>query len=255
MRITAQSMGRQSYLTYKIANQRSSSGMSASVNSMLSSLSRSTTGTADNMTDLAAQMSTLKANRSTLNRYYRSMSASDAGKISGAAAQKTASSAENLKTLEASAKNLSEKATALAANGRNSVFKTDAEGNYDMEKIASAVSDFAESYNAAKTAVVNAGNEKAVQTAVGMVSSTQSMENTLNKVGITINSDNSLSFNSEKFKEADMSDIKALFSGTGSYAHNIAIKAAQIQSYAAADTGSLFSGYSKTSGSIVDLLV
>ena len=256
MRITAQSMGNQSYMTYKIANRNSTSGTSSSVNSILSNLSSSTTTSSSDMTDLAAQMSNLKANRSTLSRYYSNLSTSDTSKVTSKAnAQSSAAStAKNLKTLETAASGLSEDAIALASNGRDSVFKADSEGNYDMEKVASAVSDFVTSYNSTKTAVVNAGNEKAVQTAVSMVNSTQSVEASLNKVGITINKDNSLSVDTAKLKESDVADIKSLFSGTGSYAYNVATKASQIESYAATGTGSLFSGYSKTAGSIIDML-
>ena len=48
----------------------------------------------------------------------------------------------------------------------------------------------------------------------------------LNKVGITINDDNTLSLDETKFKAANMSDLKALFSG--SLADRVAQKASTL---------------------------
>ena len=50
----------------------------------------------------------------------------------------------------------------------------------------------------------------------------------LNKVGITINDDNTLSLDETKFKAANMSDLKALFSGSGSLADRVAQKASTL---------------------------
>ena len=52
------------------------------------------------------------------------------------------------------------------------------------------------------------------------------------KIGITINSDKSLSIDEDKFKEADMSDVKSLFEGTYSFAEKMKDRINQIYRYA-----------------------
>jgi hypothetical protein len=68
-----------------------------------------------------------------------------------------------------------------------------------------------------------------------MVSQTATNENLLGKIGITIGSDNKLSVDEETFKAADMSTVKSLMTGTGSYASNIGTKASLINMYAQQD--------------------
>ena len=55
--------------------------------------------------------------------------------------------------------------------------------------------------------------------------STEELDSTY---GITINDDNTLSLDETKFKAANMSDLKALFSGSGSLADRVAQKASTL---------------------------
>jgi len=252
MRVTAQSMGRNSYLSYKIANKGNSNAGSSAVNSALSSLASSTTSNSGDMFSLAAQQSSLKANSKVLRSYYQGVAS---GKYTGTTSttQNTASSQSSLKTLKSASSELSTKAASLSSKGNKSVFKTDREGNYDMDAIADAVQGFVDSYNSTRAAVVKTTDSRSIQTAVSMINGSKANESMLNKVGITIGSNNNLSLDTEKLKSADMSDIKSLFSGTGSYAYGVAKQASQISSYATAATsnGSVL-GYSASSGSIID---
>ena len=52
------------------------------------------------------------------------------------------------------------------------------------------------------------------------------------KIGITVNSDKSLSIDEDKFKEADMSDVKSLFEGSYSFAEKMKDRINQIYRYA-----------------------
>ena len=52
------------------------------------------------------------------------------------------------------------------------------------------------------------------------------------KIGITINSNKSLSIDEDKFKEADMSDLKSLFEGTYSFAEKMKDRINQVYRYA-----------------------
>ena len=58
-------------------------------------------------------------------------------------------------------------------------------------------------------------------------------EGLLNKVGITIGENNTLSLDEEKFKAANMSDLKALFSGSGSLADRVSQKASTMYNQSA----------------------
>ena len=261
MRVTAQMMGRSSYLTYKMGN--SSNFRSNALSSILGNLSNSTTASGGSMYDLAAQFSTMKSNRSVLKSYYgnRVSGVSSKDKVDSITTNNKVDKTNNAdlakaKTLESSADKLKEAATKLTQTGKNSLFKPDSKGEYDMDKIVSAVKDFVDTYNATKKAVVDSGNNRAIQTAVSMVTRSSSMEKTLNKVGISINSDNTLSINEEKLKSADISKLKSLFSGANSYAYGIAKQSAMIKDYATASMGksSKYAGYYPTKGSAVDIL-
>ena len=52
------------------------------------------------------------------------------------------------------------------------------------------------------------------------------------KIGITVNSDKSLSIDEDKFKESDMSDVKSLFEGSYSFAEKMQDRINQIYRYA-----------------------
>ena len=53
-------------------------------------------------------------------------------------------------------------------------------------------------------------------------------EGLLNKVGISIDEKNNLTLDEETFKNAKMSDLKALFSGSGSLADRVGQKASTL---------------------------
>ena len=92
-----------------------------------------------------------------------------------------------------------------------------------------------------------------------MVNTTKANENLLNKVGITINEDNSLSLDKDTFKAANESTVKTLFNNTGSYGYSVSASASFINYKADTEalkantyntTGNYSSNY--TSGSIFD---
>ena len=145
--------------------------------------------------------------------------------------------AQNVKLADASQK-LSDASVALTSTGTNSLFKAKEDGTYDMEALQSAVSDFVNAYNDTRSAVLGSNNAKAISTEVSVVTQTSNMQDQLSKIGITVNSDNTLSLNAEKFSSADIGDIKSLFNGTGSYAYSVGSSADSITSNAVSAAGS-----------------
>lgn len=105
----------------------------------------------------------------------------------------------------------------------------------EPEKMYDAVSNFAEKYNTMIKTAVDSNNQRVLTTAASMTTSTASNRNLLEKIGVKINEDNTLSVDEEKFKAADMSTVKTLFGTHGSYAYGISTKASFIEMYAKSD--------------------
>ncbi|MGN0437469.1 MAG: flagellar filament capping protein FliD [Lachnospiraceae bacterium] len=107
--------------------------------------------------------------------------------------------------------------------------ETKTTNDYDWESITKAVKSFADSYNSVLTKTADSTNKNVLRNGVSMVQTTnRTVANMLGKVGITIGEDNKLSVDEEKLKKADISDLKTLFSGQGSFADQIATKASAI---------------------------
>lgn len=149
-------------------------------------------------------------------------------------------STTTLTQIQSASDDLQESAEALLEKGTKSVFKevttTDEDGNtttgYDTDAIYSAVSSFVDDYNTLVTQAGKSSTSK-IQTALSsMVSNTKAYESLLSSVGITINSDNTLTIDEETFKSADMSKVKTLFNESGSYGYQTMLKACTIDSYA-----------------------
>ncbi len=172
-------------------------------------------------------------------RVAQNTAGASASAANASAASGTAEKAQNIKLADSS-QSLSEASVALTSTGANSLFKADANGNYDMDALKSAVGDFVNAYNDTRSAVLNSNNAKAISTEVSVVTQTSNMQDQLGKIGITVNSDNTLSLDAEKFASADIGDIKSMFNGTGSYAYSVGSSAENITSSAVSSAGSSY---------------
>ena len=109
--------------------------------------------------------------------------------------------------------------------------KTDAE--YDYDKIFSAVSDFVDSYNS----LVKNGSSESLSSlndvTVRMLKNTKTNSALLDSVGISVGKDGTLSINKDRFYSADMTSVKSLFSGAGSFADSTASRAGIMKNAAA----------------------
>lgn len=140
---------------------------------------------------------------------------------------------------------LKKSAAALTTTGTESLFKekdietTDKETGekvttrgYDRKAITSAIKSFVEDYNRMVDSGSEADNTTILQKTLAMTQITNSNSKLLSKIGITIEKGNKLKVDEEKLNEADISTIKTLFNGAGSYANQIASRAGQISSAA-----------------------
>ncbi len=185
-------------------------------------------------------------------------------------------SSDDTKTLvkvQSSTDALKESAYALCSTGKNSIFTqkeittTAADGTktsttgYDTDTIYKALSQFVTDYNSVMAVSDDVTSTSILSKTKNLINNTASNSKLLSSVGITINSDNSLSLNKETFVKGDMNTVKSLFNGTGSYAYRVSAQASLIN-FAAdheaskANTYSYNGNYSNTysSGSMFSAL-
>ena len=184
---------------------------------------------------------------------------------------KTTDSASKLAALEEKSEKLGDAADALTTVGNKSLFKTttktDENGKtttvYDTDKIYQAVRDFADQYNSLYNSASTSKVKQISNAAASMVNYTASNEKLLSSMGVTIDEETkNLKIDEEAFKKTDMSKVKGLFNGSGSYAYQVSVKASMINYHAQheaskANTYTKAGGYSNnySSGSIWDSMI
>lgn len=133
-----------------------------------------------------------------------------------------------LTQMKSEADGLKKSAEAL---GKDDLWKQK-DGKYDMTKITKAVKDMASQYN---DVIGQAKKVKAKDVSMQtgfMTSFSDTMSNSLSKIGITFDSDGKMSVDEDKLKNADAKDVKSMLSGKFSYTEQIAEKASAISSAA-----------------------
>ena len=120
----------------------------------------------------------------------------------------------------------------------SSLFKTqkDASGHsvvdYDEDKMYKALKDFVDNYNDLIDASGNAESTSLLRSATSLVSYTKANQKALEAIGISVGSDNKLSIDEDKFKEASKSRVQSLFQSTGSFAYQVDAKASTLKNTA-----------------------
>lgn len=148
----------------------------------------------------------------------------------------SADSSKTLTKAKTDAHNLTQSTQALLKKGTTSLFnkvsKTDKEGNtttdYDYDKIYNGLKSFVDNYNTVMNSAEDINSTSIQRSISGMSSMTKTNENLLSQIGITINSDNTLSINKDTVKSADIENIKSLFNKTASYGYSISAKASEM---------------------------
>lgn len=98
--------------------------------------------------------------------------------------------------------------------------------------ITSAVKDYVKNYNSLLEEAADTTNSKVTGKVSFMTGQTNAYKSSLENVGITINSDKTLSIDEDTFKKSDISDVKKLFNGSGSMAYQTFVRASDISSAA-----------------------
>ena len=178
------------------------------------------------------------------------------GNLKSDSGVKSKEKVSNLSGIRNDASGLNKATDALLAKGKNSIWEqvetTDEEGKvtkeYDKDKIYNAINNFTKAYNELVDSGQEADGMGVLTQVAAMVTTSAKAASTLGKAGITIDSKNHLSVDEDFLKnKATMSYVKDLFSGTGSYAYQIATKASMTNSYASTELTSITGKKSYTS--------
>ena len=132
----------------------------------------------------------------------------------------------------------------------------------DTEEVMKSVKAFIEDYNNVIKTAEDINNTSVLRSTLWMTNTTAKNTSLLEDIGIKINADNTLSLNEDKFKEADMTNVKSLFMGEAGYGASVSSRASSVAVYAAqaaaqANTTYTLTGsydYSLSVGSMFDSL-
>lgn len=187
-----------------------------------------------------------------LKAYYSQDSNSKVSKNVFSSTAVSKDSTKSLTRMEGSAEDLKDSADALLVRGSKSVFnqkeikKEDGSTTkgYDTEAIYNKVNEFVKDYNSLIEDTEDTNTKSISRSVSQMITATDSHEKMLEKIGITINKDDTLSLDKDTFLKADMSVVKGLFQGTGSYGYTVSAKASMID-YQAQQEASKANTYGK----------
>lgn len=228
----------------------------SSGSSLFSSLNTTKTTNSTDLSALTSLVSDYESIRSgsyqkLLDKYYASQDTDSSTSLST-----SSDSSKKLMSIKSSGEDLKESVEGLVESGTDSLFK---EG--DSEKIYSAISDFVDSYNSLIDSTATSNTKSIASNTQSMITTTETNSALLQSIGISVNSDFTLSLDEDKLKNASMSTVKSLFNGAGSYGYQTGVKASMIvynadteisKSGTYTSSGSYSSTYS--TGSIYDSL-
>ncbi len=150
-----------------------------------------------------------------------------------------------LTSVNSKADELAASAKALTATDSKSLFKqksvttkdettgeTTTTLKYDTDAIVKAVNNFTSDYNALLDSTSKTTNATVLQRTTSIINNTKFYKNSLADIGITVGTDNKLTVDEEKLKNADMDSVKKLFQGVSSFAATTSTKASMVSSAA-----------------------
>ncbi len=195
-----------------------------------------------------------------LTAYYKTQEESDTSDAKKTKAKKTTedstetSSKASKKQKEENSPNLAAKSAADSLKNSAVALETrslyqatgkDSEGKdtYDRKGIASAVKSFVSDYNNVLSSAEKTKSGTVQNKALNLTKAADSNSKLLKDIGITVGKDNQLVLDEEKLGKADISKMKSLFTGNGSFADRVSNAASAVSkaAYAAANSTSSYS--------------
>lgn len=123
-------------------------------------------------------------------------------------------------------------ANKLLATGKNNLFDEDESSS---EKAVKEIKNFVEDYNSLMTQMQKSGSKTYKAYAKELKEEATSSKSSLEAVGITCNSDGTLSIDSDKLSDADLSDLKKIFQGSSSFCAKVSEKSTTVNKRATLD--------------------
>ena len=218
---------------------------SSSINTLFSGLNTSTSSKSNNSGLLGINFADYNSIKSgnyykLMKSYYAEVVDSDSSATSSSTSTSKDTTAQ-IARIEETAEAMTDAAGALLKNGSSSVFNkvssTDSAGKttleYNKDAIYKKVSDFVDSYNSLIKEAGASKDNSIATAAASLVNMTNKNSALLESVGISFDSkDYTLSIDEAAFKKANMTDVKSLFNGAGSYGYQVSAKASMINYYA-----------------------
>ncbi len=211
--------------------------MSLSINTLLGGLGSTSTNSSftSGLYSSLSEYSTIKtgAYKKLLNSYYNNTDSSGKTSQAGSRYQINGNSTVEKKQLtevKDAADDLYSSAAKLTdTSSSKSLFK-----NTDKvtSEISSAVKKFVNNYNTLLDEAGDTSNSKVTGKVSFMTNQTNAYKSSLEKIGITINDDKTLTVDDKKLSSADVADVKKLFNGSSSMAYQTFVRASAISSAA-----------------------
>ena len=104
--------------------------------------------------------------------------------------------------------------------------------NDNKDNIFDALSGFVKDYNTLIKDTAKSKNSNVIKQADYLKTLVNGNKSAFSKMGITVNSDKTLSIDEEKFKDSDMGNVKNMFTGAYSFAEKMTDRVNQIYHYA-----------------------
>lgn len=157
-----------------------------------------------------------------MKAYYAQEKETDDSKVDSSSEEGKAESTAllNIKTNAASLNNSLEdlrKSSLYQPTGKDENGKD----TYDRDKVISSVKSFVESYNAYIKSSDKVENTSVLKKSLKMTQVTSKNATLLSEIGIKIGENNTLTIDEDKLKEARLTTVSSLFSGSGSYGDQI----------------------------------
>lgn len=160
-----------------------------------------------------------------LKAYYANQSSSSSESSSTTTEKDTLSTTtdKKLTLVKSSADDLKESAETLTETGEKSLFKEEQTAvTDDMYK---AVTSFVSDYNDVMESASSSSSSNVSRNASNLAQLSTVFTRSLSEIGVTVNTDNTLSVDETKFKAADVNKVAALFNGKNSYAGMVSQRA------------------------------
>lgn len=97
-----------------------------------------------------------------------------------------------------------------------------------MDELYESVQTFVKDYNSVINAATNSNTDTIQSSLADLTFATSTNSKLLSKIGITVNEDNTLRLDGDKFKAGSLSTAKTLFKGVGSYAYGVSLNTAMM---------------------------